>query len=155
MPVSANFTKKTGATSGQEPLLCLEITHAQLAQPLRMVRDTQDLVHGGNNFPARNFDVQWPDDIAGKPPRAPIRIDNTDRALSLWLDASLGGKGATVRFFCVMRDTPEVVEDEITCDLLRASQAGAFVTGELGYEDVLNTPALVAHYRPDSATGIF
>ncbi|MDP1673983.1 MAG: DUF1833 family protein [Burkholderiales bacterium] len=152
---SANFKEKTGSTSGEEPVYLLEITHPQLAQPVRVVRDTEDIVSNGETFVALNFDIQLPDDLQGKLPRAPIRIDNVGRELTQWIDESKGGRGAQVRVMQVMRDDPDTLEYDVTMDLLSVRQNGAHVTGELGYEDTLNLPALAMTYRPDNTPGIF
>lgn len=46
MTYSANFKEKTGSTSGEEPVYLLEISHSQLAVPVRVVRDNQNLTRG-------------------------------------------------------------------------------------------------------------
>lgn len=152
---TANFKEKTGSTSGEEPLYLVEITHPQLAVPVRYVRDTDDLVSNGNTFFKAWFDVVLPDDVSGKLPRAPIRFDNVGKELTQLLDQSKGGKGAQIRVMQVMRDDPDTVEYDITCDLLHTRQSVPFIVGEIGYEDILNLQALVASYRPDTAPGIF
>lgn len=152
---TAHFKEKTGSTSGAEPVYLLEITHPQLGAPVRVVRDTQDLVSNGNTYIAMGFDIQLPDDLQGALPRAPIRIDNVGRELTQWIDESQGGKGAQVRLMQVMRDDPDTLEYDITLDLLNVRQNGAHVVGELGYEDTLNVPALAETYRPDNTPGLF
>lgn len=157
MPKSytSNFREKTGSTSGQEPLYLLEIMHPQLAVPARVVRDTQDIVSGGNTFVACGFDIRLPEDLSGQLPRAQLLIDNIGRELTQWIDASKGGKGATARVTQVMRATPNTLEFDATLDLINVRQNGAHVVGELGYEDTLNLPALAESYRPDNTPGIF
>lgn len=152
---TAHFKEKTGSSTGQEPLYLLEITHPDLAVPIRVVRDTQDLVSNGNTFTAMAFDIQMPDDVDKQLPRAPIQIDNVGRELVQWLEASNGGVGAQVRVMQVMRDTPDVIEEDITMDLMNVRQNKAFVIGQLGYDDVLNRAGLAASYRPDNTPGIF
>lgn len=152
---SAHFKEKTGSTSGEEPLYLLEITHPQLSVPVRLVRDTQDIVSNGNTYIAMDFRIQLPDDLQGKLPRAPIQIDNVGRELTQWIDESNGGRGAEVRVMQVMRDDPDTLEYDVTMDLLSVRQNGAFVTGELGYQDTLNLPALAMSYRPDNTSGAF
>lgn len=152
---TTNFVDKTASTSGEEPVYLLEITHPQLAVPVRVVRDTQNIVSNGNTFIALAFEISLPDDVQGKQPRAPLRIDNVGRELTQWLEASQGGRGAQVRVMQVMRDDPNTLEYDVTLDLLNVRQNGAFVTGELGYENTLDLPALAATYRPDNTPGIF
>lgn len=161
MTYTANFKEKTGSTSGEEPVYLLEITHSQLAVPVRVVRDTQNLTRYSGSPPeaetyvALAFDISLPDDISGQLPRAPLKIDNIGRELTQWLDASNGGQGAQVRVMQVMRDDPDTLEYDVTLDLLDVKQNGAFVIGQLGYENTLALPALVASYRPDNTPGVF
>ena len=155
MTYSANFREKTSVTSGEEPLYLLEITHPQLTQPVRVVRDTADLVSNGATFVAFSFDIQLPDDTPTQMPTCPIRMDNVGRELTQWLDASSGGIGSQVRVMMVMRDEPDVLEFDVTLDLMNVKQTAAYITGELGYENTLGMPALIASYRPDNTPSIF
>lgn len=152
---TSHFKERTGSSSGEEPVYLVEISHPQLAQPIRVVRDNQDLVSNGNNYIAFAFEVGLPDDVEGQLPRAPIRMDNVGGELTAWLDASQGGRGSQVRIMQVMRDTPNVLEYDTTLDLLNVRRDGAFVYGELGYEDTLSLPALGVSHRPDITPGIF
>lgn len=155
MTYSSHFRERTSATSGEAPVYLLEISHAQLAVPVRVVNDTQDLVSNGDTYIALAFRVNLPDDVERALPRARLSVDNVGRELVQWLDASAGGKGSKVRIMQVMRDTPDVVEADYTLDLLNVKQNAVEVSGELGYEDTLNAPAILASYRPDNAPGIF
>lgn len=152
---TANFVEKVSSTSGEAPVYLLEITHAQLAVPIRVVNDNSDIVSNGDTYTAFAFRINLPDDVAGRLPRAQLTLDNLGRELTSWLDASNGGKGAQVRIMQVMRDAPDVIEYEITLDLIGVSQNVAEVTGTLGYDDTLNLAGLPITYRPDVAPGIF
>ena len=154
-PRSDNWKEKTGASAGEEPSHLLEITHPQLAQPIRVVNDTGDIVSGGNLYQSCAFRIVMPDDLAGAMPRVPVAIDNIGKELVQWLEASDGGRGAQFRIMEVMRDAPDVIEQEYTMTLLRAQQNVVEVTGQLGYENVLDQPALAAAYTPETAPGIF
>jgi hypothetical protein len=155
MTYSPHFKEKTAALSGEAPRVLLEITHPQLGAPIRVVNDTQDLVSNGNTFIAMAFRVSLPDDFAQQLPRARIAIDNIGRELTQWLEASNGGAGAAVRMMQVMPDTPDVLECDYTLDLLNVRQNMIEVSGDLGYEDTLNRPGMVATYRPENTPGIF
>jgi len=152
---TSNFLERTGSTSGDAPLYLLEIEHPQLTTPIRIVNDTQDVVSNGDTFTAFAFRVSLPDDIDKQLPRARLSVDNVGRELVQWLDASAGGKGATVRVMQIMRDAPDLVEFEITLDLLNVSQTAAEVSAELGFDDTLNLAGLPISYRPDVAPGLF
>lgn len=112
-------------------------------------------IEADETYIAMDFDIQLPDDMQGKLPRAPLSIDNVGKELTQWLDASKGGRGAQVRVMQVMRDDPDTIEYDVTMDLLNVVQNAARVTGELGYEDTLNLPALGMTYRPDNTSGLF
>lgn len=150
-----HYKERTSATSGEEPSYLLEITHSQLAVPIRVTNDSADIVSNGNLFIACAFRIMLPDDVAGTMPRVPVAIDNVGKELVQWLEASDGGRGAEFRVMEVMRDTPDVIEQEYTMTLLRAHQNVIEVTGQLGYENVLDLPALAAAYTPETAPGIF
>lgn len=150
-----NFREQTGSTTGIAPVILLEISHAQLGTPIRVVNDTQDIVSDGDTYTAFAFRVALPSDIAGQLPRATLTLDNLGRELTQWIDNSNGGVGAQVRLAQVMRDTPDVIEYEITLDLLNVTQTVAEITGELGYDDTLNLAGLPITYRPDVAPGLF
>ncbi len=155
MTYSAHYVEKVSATSGEAPVYLLEITHPQLSVPIRVVADNQDLTHLGNTFSAFAFDLTLPDDMAGKLPRGELRLDNVGRELTQWLEASQGGRGADVRIITVMRDAPDTIEDEITCDLLGVKQDVLDVRASVGYDDMLNRQALVMRYDPSVAPGLF
>jgi hypothetical protein len=55
----------------------------------------------------------------------------------------------------VMRDTPNVIEQEFTLELLNTRQNMLQISGELGYENVLDQPALQATYTPETAPGLY
>jgi len=150
-----HFKERTGSTSGEEPVYLLEILHAQLEVPIRVVRDVENIISNGETYLAFAFEIALPDDIENQMPRAPVRMDNVGGELTAWLEASQGGRGSQVRIMQVMRDTPDVLEFDATLDLLNVRRDGAFVYGELGYEDTLSLPALAVTQRPDVQPGIF
>ncbi len=152
---SVNHNKKVNATSGEAPLILLEISHADLPQPIRVVNDNQDLIHLTNTFVAMAFNVRMPDDLEQGMPRAELSVDNIGREMTQWLDASGGGKGALVRFIQVMRDVPDTIEWETTLELSNVGQSPLLVTGTLGYQDIFNQPAVQWIYNKDLARGLF
>lgn len=154
------YTKKfkatvnsTGAT--EAPLLLLEIAHADLAQPIRVVNDNQDLLRDGHTFTAMAFRATMPDDSEERLPRAALSIDNVGRELTQWLELSGGGQGATVRMIQVLRSVPDLIEWEVTLDINDVRIDMLEVSGSLGFDDILNLPAIPLTYRPDVAPGIF
>lgn len=222
MTHSAHYKETVASTSPAEsPLLLLEISHADLAEPIRVVNDTDDFPYGsayewqanhvyaagekmippsiegepnyngrfyqctvggasgatvpalpatvgqtvvdnaatwscaGNQFKALAFRVKKPDDMEQQLPRAELAVDNIGRELVGWLEQSGGGRGASCRMMEMLRSDPSVIEWEVTLDLTNIQINALEVSGSLGFEDLLNKPAVPITYRPDIAPGLF
>lgn len=143
------------STAGEHPLVLLEINHSGLSEPIRVVGDTQDITSGGFLYVAFPFAISLPDDFGGQLPKATLTIDNVGRELTSWLEASGGGRGATCTIRLVMRSAPDLVEYEIVMSLTNLAIDWKKVTGQLGYEDLLNRPAVQMQIRQDTAPGLF
>ena len=83
-------------------LTALEIEHAAIAAPVRVINDTEGRTIEGNAYVALRFDARLADDIAGQAPQAELAIDNVGRELTQWIEATGGGVGATVRVMLVL-----------------------------------------------------
>ncbi len=144
------------ATGGDEVArVLLEISNPALEVPIRVVNDTIDLVSSGVPYAAFEFDVLLPDDSQGQLPQAQLSMDNVGEDLTQWLDASRGGKDTSVRFMQVLRSNPDNIEWEITLDLTNVHVIWTTVSGELGFENLLNRPAVAVRYGPDTAPGLY
>lgn len=153
---STTYKQAINETGGAEiPLLLLEIDHSGLSVPVRVVNDTQDLVSNGNAFTAMGFRYVLPDDLEQGNVKARIAVDNVGRDLVQWLEESYGGAGATVRMMQVLRSDPDTIEWEVTMDLTNVNQNVVEVSGELGFNNLLDQPAVLTTYRPDVAPGLY
>lgn len=153
---SAAFKSTLSGTSAPEsPLILLEINQASLASPIRVVADTQDITSNGNVFTAAPFRCLLPDDFENQLPRARLAIDNIGQALMYWIEASVGAAGTTVRFMQVMRSRPDLIEWEITMSMFNMRATFAEISGELGFENLLQRPAIAVTYRPETSPGLF
>jgi hypothetical protein len=142
------------STAGELPLVLLEINHSVLSEPIRVVNDQLEITSNGNLYVAYPFAISLPDD-AERLPKATLTIDNIGRELTTWLEASGGGRGATCTIRLVMRAAPDVIEYEITMELTNLAIDWQKVTGQLGFEDLLNRPAVQLQIRQDTAPGLF
>lgn len=152
---SVGTRRAISATSGEAPRILLEITHADLSAPVRVVGDNDNLTHQDNLFVAMEFDIDLPSDMEKQVPRAQLGMDNVGRELTQWLEVSDGGEGAQVRVMQVMRDEPDVVEWEATLDLSSVDMDMQRINGALGFEDLLNKPGVLLRYDPRTAPGLF
>jgi len=158
MPRSYSTTtlEHINATSADElPLLLLEIDHPQLTQPARVVNDTQDLTSNGNLFVGMAFSASLPDDKPQQMPKARLAIDNVGKELVSWLEMSQGGRGSTCRMMQVMRSAPNLIELEITLDIMNVIITATTVEADLGFDDLLGRMSTPYSYRPDTAPGLF
>ena len=144
------------ATSADEPfLVLLEITHADLAVPVRVVNDTQNLTSNASEFIACPFDITLPDDVNGQVPQAKLEIDNIGRDLTQWLEYSRGGQGAICRIMQVMRSDPNTIEFDMTLDLTNMVITNETVVGMLGFQNMLNRSGTVPTFTPQTAPGLW
>lgn len=152
---SAPARRNLLATSADEPfLVLLEITHPDLAVPIRVVNDTQNVTVSGNEFVACAFDVTWPDDADGQIPQAQLQIDNIGRDLTVWLEQSNGGRGAQCRLMQVLRSTL-AIEMDITFDLTGMSIDNQKVNSNIGYQNLLAQVGTTVNFTPATAPGLF
>ena len=80
----------------------LEISHYLLPDPIRVVKNTQDVIIEGNNYQHLAFNLMLPNDEENEIGEFLLDIDNVGEALTQWIEASRGGLGATVRIMEVM-----------------------------------------------------
>jgi hypothetical protein len=144
------------ATSADEPfLVLLEITHADLAVPVRVVNDTQNMTSNGIEYIGCPFNVTLPDDVAGQMPQAQLEVDNIGRDLTQWLEYSRGGQGARCRIMQVMRSDPNAIEFDMTLDLTNMKITNETVSGSLGFENMLYRTGTIPTFTPQNAPGLW
>lgn len=144
------------ATSADEPfLILLEITHADLTVPVRVVNDVQSITSNGSEFIGCPFDITLPDDVSGQMPQATLEIDNIGRDLTQWLEYSRGGQGARCRIMQVMRSDTDLIEFDMTLDLNNMLISNTKVTGILGFENILNRAGTITTFTPKTAPGLW
>ena len=155
-PVSTGFQTHIQSVSRADPeLILLEITHQDLAQPIRVVNDTQDLTSGGYLFVAAPFQFTLPDEREGQAPRAQLIFSNVGREMMAWLESSNGGRGAMCRVRVVRRSLPNNIELDFTVGLLNISADMAVVSADLGYDSLMDRSATLLRYDPVVAPGLF
>jgi hypothetical protein len=153
---SANYNQTVTALSAPErPLVLLELHHALIDRPLRFVGDNQDVLSSGEVYTAGNFAFRLPDDKERQTPRAQLQISNLGGAVGALFERTQGGRGAWLRVRTILRSAPDFIEDELILDLSNVEVTTTTVTGDLGYDDVLNKAGTAYTYRPETAPGLF
>ena len=154
--VETRGTAEAGAPEAADRVLtALEISHPAVAQPVRVINDTQGRAIEGNDYVALRFEARLADDIAGQAPQAELSIDNVGRALTQWIEAAQGGVGATVRVVQVLDIEDPPVEWEITMDVAGMAVDQERVTARLGFDPLLGGAAVTLRHDPETSPGLF
>ncbi len=140
--------------TGEVFLLLLTIEHEELAAPIRVVNNTENVVSRGELYVAYPFEIALPGEDPESVARVSLRIDNVDRQIVQALrpvQAPL-----SVALEVVLAGSPDTVEAGPFTLTLIAAECDAFVvTGELAFEDVLNEPFPGHSYIPSDYPGLF
>lgn len=153
LPSSAAVAAANAQFTDKVWLMLLQISHATLPTPIRVVNNTEDIVSGGNTYLKAAFDMPMPDDTEDSP-SVQIVIDNVDRAI---VDSARSiSSPATVTLSVVLSDTPDVIEaGPFNMQLVRVSYDKLKVTGTLIYEDILNDQFPSQTFNPARYPGIY
>ncbi len=146
------------AVSAQETdeafLLLLSLDHEDLAEPIRVVNNTQDVASRGDTYIAYPFEIALPDEDPDSVARVTLRIDNVDREIVKNLRAI--SSPLSVGLEVIMAASPDTVEaGPFNMTLVSAEYDALTVTGELAFEDVLNEPFPGHGYVPSEYPGLF
>lgn len=138
------------------PVVLLQIDHDDLASPVRVVNDTENITSNSNTYSAIAFSVRMPDDKEeSHMSTAVLRIDNAGRDLISWLEASNGGRGATITLSQILRSDPDTVEQSYVLDVSSIIVTQYTVDIELTTLDVVNMSAVNVRYTPSNYPGVF
>lgn len=131
----------------------LEINHDQLAAPIRVVNNFEDIISNGDTYIAFPFDISLPED-SDTLPQVVLTIDNVDRSITEALRPI--ATPPTISLILVLANTPDVVEaGPITFQLRSIDFDLHQVTGTLMPKDVLNAPFPYQTFSPSSHPSLF
>lgn len=107
--LTAKFKAAAAAEHTSEILLwLLEITHPDLAAPIRIVNDKQSYLHNGNTYSPFPFSLDLPDAQQGNIPTGVLTIDNVD--LSIQTALRTVSSPPTVNVTAALASQPDVPE---------------------------------------------
>ena len=150
--LKSNMTVLSG---GEHPVILIEIFHPLLAEPIRLANSTEDIFSAGNNYIACSFDLRLPDEQDQNLPRAILSITNVGRKLSYWVERTVGAKDGKVNIIVVQKSCPDDHEWSIIMDMVNVSMTIDSIDSQLGFEDLLNKPAVPILYNTEKAPGLF
>ena len=123
-------------------LILLEIQLSSLEDPVRIVRNTENITWGGHEWQAFSFEIgDVTEDSKGELPTLSIKVSNVTKVLQPYVEAARGGNGSPVILRVVNSKVlgnnfaeveEEFVVQHATCDNM-------WVTFELGGDAILNS----------------
>ena len=133
-------------------LRLIVITHANLAVPIRLVDNIEDIVSNGATFVALPFELELPDE-GERPGEARIRVDNVDRRIVEAIRSITTPPQVTIQI--ILASDPDAIELEIpTLTLRDATYDLTAVTGFLRFEDITVEP-VAESITPARFPGLF
>lgn len=134
-------------------LAVMTIDHNDLASPICIVDNTEDVVSNGVTYHACAFNYQLPIDD-DEVPRVQVSVDNVDRLLVEAIRTLTSSP--TVEFSIIIASTPDIVEAGPFSFTLKEVQYNALtVQGTLGYEDILDEPFPGDTFTPQNHPALF
>ena len=135
-------------------VVLLEVSHAALAQPVRMVVDSQEIVSNGNTYLPVAAQIEFPEDQDTQYPKARISIDNVGRSLMRILEDTYGLRGAKMKLLQIYRSRPDVIEQSITLEMKDITVTQTTVSASLSFDNVFDAPSTPLTYRPSTKVGL-
>jgi hypothetical protein len=150
---STAIASQNAQETGEVWLVLLTISHADLATPIRVVNNNEDIVSRGLTFQAFPFEIVLPNEDPDQPPKAYLRIDNVDRSVI----AAVRGISSTpsVTIEVILASAPNNVEIGYSGFSLRnVTFDVAQIEAELLFESIFGEP-ITASMTPSRFPGMF
>lgn len=156
MPISDNAKVNLNALSAKSPYVVLvDINHPTFEEIIHIVADTQDFIDSaGTLYKGLPLEITMPSD-SSKNPSAQLEIDNVGKILTEHIEKARGLAGGTCRLRTIFRDHPDDVIQDYVMDVTSMDVNLARVSLTLGFEDLLNRPAVQVQFRPETTPGLF
>jgi len=151
MTVSATFKAAAYAQQTNEVVLViLEIDHDDLAAPIRVVNNTENITSGGDEYLAAGFDIKLPDDDG----KTTISVCNVDRIMVQAI-RSISSR-PTVTISVILASDPDTIEvGPYIMELSEVSYDAFTVTGTLTFDNFLDEPFPGDKFNPGIFPGLF
>jgi len=114
-------------------LVLLEISHASLAEPIRVVNNWESIISGGDTYEASSFTFTPPILEDDKITPAQLKLDNVDRRLTI-ASRSISTPADAVAKVVLASDPDTVEVGPFTLKLSNISYNKQTITGDLLFE---------------------
>ncbi len=143
-------------------LAALEITHPEIAEPVRVINDAQDRVIAGETYVALRFNARIAADQPGRVPVAELSLDNVGREVTTWISqaqmTASGIQAVSVRVMIVVTTADRAVDApdyDVTMDVLSVTATSQNITARLGFDPLLGRAAVALRHDPQTSPGLF
>ena len=135
-------------------LVILEINHASLAEPIRVVNNYENITSNGNLYVGCPFDIELPGDFEDALPSVTLTVCNVDRQIVEAVRSVTGPP--TISIAVVLASSPDSIEaGPFVMTLRTASYNSLIVSGTIMPEDVLNEAYPGEYFTPGNFPGLF
>ena len=153
MTISTDLKEEAWAASSDLPLVLLEIDHADLATPIQVVNNTENITSNGTEYVAFPFEITLPDSKEKATPRAKLRIDNVSREIGEAIRTITSPPSVTIKI--IRQSDHDTVEAEYSgMKLFHTYWDALSVEGTLEFEDLTREPYPARTFNPANYAGI-
>jgi len=151
MTVSATFKAAAYAQQTSEVFLkLLTIEHDDLASPIRVVDNTENIESNGETYLAAGFDVKLPDDDG----RTTLSVCNVDRVMVQAIRSI--DSSPTISLSVIMASDPDTIEvGPFVMQLVDVGYDAFTISGTLSFDDFLIEPYPGDTFSPGQFKGLF
>lgn len=155
MTVTDTFKESAFAPDTDEVwLILVTIDHADLAEPIRVVNNTQDVTSRGDLFVGFPFNITLPDEREDAPSRARLVVDNVSREIAESVRSITSAPTVTIEV--IRAADPDTVEISWPFFSLRNVKWDALkVSGDLVFDDFMSEPYPAGIFSPASWPALF
>lgn len=139
--------------TGEVFLILLTITHDDLAEPIRVVCNTENVTSRASVFLATYFEVELPADDGESVSSARLSFDNVDRAIVQAIRSIATAPDVLMEI--VLASQPDTVEAAFDFVLQAPEWSAQMVSGQLVFEDEINVEMPAHKMSPNLFPGIF
>lgn len=136
-------------------LPCITISHADLAQDIRLVYNTEPVVRTAGTFLPYAFEIAIPAQTDEEVPQVQLTVDNADLDVNDKLRELVGEPSVTLEV--ALASSPNTVEaGPFAMQLASINADVSTISGTLGFEaDIFSQKVPAQSYLPTTSPGIF
>ena len=158
MPKNLSTTFKTNlnlVSGGDYHIVLIEIDHATLSEPIRLVNDFEAIRSNGFDYIPCPYNINLINDAENERPKVTLSISNIGKELTNLIEKTQGARGAKVSLKLIQKSVPNNIDYNVEMDFLNIAVTAIDVTGELSLDSILDKKAVAEFYTPVRFAGLF